>query len=67
MIDQRYPLAVLHNRMPWRELESSLVNRFAHQVRAGKRVESIPLLALKRQKVSARAIAKPMRLSKVAR
>ena len=44
MIEQRHPLAVLSNHMPWRELESSLVNRFAHQVRAGKRVEDVDLV-----------------------
>ena len=67
MVDLRHPLAVLSDGVPWQELEASLAHRFARQVRAGKRDESIPLLALKRQKVSARAIAKPMRLSKAAR
>ena len=47
MIDLRHPLAVLSNRMPWQELETSFAHRFARQVRAGKRVEDVDLLALR--------------------
>ena len=43
MIDLRHPLAVLSNRMQWQELEASFVHRFAHQIRAGKRVEDVDL------------------------
>ena len=36
MIDLRHPLAVLANRMPWQEIEASLAQRWARQVKAGK-------------------------------
>jgi hypothetical protein len=34
MIDLRHPLAVLANRMPWQEIETSLAQRWARQVKA---------------------------------
>jgi IS5 family transposase len=43
MIDLRHPLAVLANRMPWQEIEASLSQRWARQVKAGKRVEDLDL------------------------
>ena len=43
LIDLRHPLAVLANRMPWQEIESSLVHRFAWQVRTGKQIEDLGL------------------------
>ena len=36
MIDLRHPLAVLATRMPWAQIESSLVPVFAHRDRAGR-------------------------------
>ena len=39
MIDLRHPLAVLANRMPWQEIEASLSQRWARQVKAGKKIE----------------------------
>lgn len=44
MIDLRHPLAVLSNRMPWQEIESSLAHLFARQVRAGKRIDDSCLI-----------------------
>jgi IS5 family transposase len=44
MIDLRHPLAVLANRMPWQEIESSLAQRWARQVKAGKKIEDLDLL-----------------------
>lgn len=43
MIDSRHPLAVLANRMPWKEVEASCALRRARQVMAGKRVEDLDL------------------------
>ena len=43
MIDLRHPLAVLANRMPWQEIEASLVQRWARQVKAGKKIEDLDL------------------------
>jgi hypothetical protein len=43
MIDLRHPLAVLANRMPWQEIEASLVQRLARQVKAGKKIEDLDL------------------------
>jgi IS5 family transposase len=43
MIDLRHPLAVLANRMPWQEIEASLAQRWARQVKAGKRIEDLDL------------------------
>ncbi len=39
LIDLRHPLAVLANRMPWQEIETSLAHRFARQVCSGKKIE----------------------------
>jgi IS5 family transposase len=44
MIDLRHPLAVLANRMPWQEIESSLAKRWARQVKTGKKIEDLDLL-----------------------
>ena len=43
MIDLRHPLAVLANRMPWQEIEASLAQRWARQVKAGKKIEGFDL------------------------
>jgi IS5 family transposase len=43
MIDLRYPLAVLANRMSWQEIEASLAQRWARQVKAGKKIEDLDL------------------------
>ena len=43
MIDLRHPLAVLANRMPWQEIEASLAQRWARQVKAGKKIEGLDL------------------------
>jgi transposase, IS5 family len=43
MIDLRHPLAVLGNRMPWQEIEASLAQRWARQVKAGKKIEDLDL------------------------
>jgi hypothetical protein len=43
MIDFRHPLAVLANRMPWQEFEASLPQRWARQVKAGKKIEGLDL------------------------
>jgi transposase, IS5 family len=43
MIDLRHPLAVLAKRMPWQELEASLAQRWARQVKAGKKIEDLDL------------------------
>ena len=43
MIDLRHPLAVLANRMPWQEIEASLAQRWARQVKAGKKIEDLDL------------------------
>ena len=43
MIDLRHPLAVLANRMPWQEFEASLPQRWARQVKAGKKIEGLDL------------------------
>ena len=41
MIDLRHSLAVLANRMPWQEIEASLAQRWARQVKAGKKIEDL--------------------------
>ena len=41
--DLRHPLAVLANRMPWQESEASLAQRWARQVKAGKKIEDLDL------------------------
>ena len=43
MIDLRHPLAVLANRMPWQEIEASLAQRWARQVKAGKKIDDLDL------------------------
>jgi IS5 family transposase len=43
MIDLRHPLAVLAKRMPWQEIEASLAQRWARQVKAGKKIEDLDL------------------------
>jgi IS5 family transposase len=43
MIDLRHPLAVLANCMPWQEIEGSLAQRWARQVKAGKKIEDLDL------------------------
>jgi IS5 family transposase len=43
MIDLRYPLAVLDNRMPWQVIEASLAQCWARQVKAGKKIEDLDL------------------------
>lgn len=43
MIDLRHPLAVLANRMLWQESEASLAQRWARQVKAGKKKEDLDL------------------------
>jgi IS5 family transposase len=43
MIDLRHPLAVLANRMPWQEIEASLAQRWARQVKAAKKIEDLDL------------------------
>lgn len=42
-LDLRHPLAVLASRMPWQEIEASLSQRWARQVKAGKKVEDLDL------------------------
>ena len=46
MIDLRQPLAVLVNRMPGQEIESSLAHLFARQVRVGKKIEGSDLFGV---------------------
>jgi IS5 family transposase len=48
MIDLRYPLAVLANRMLWQEIEASLAQRLARQVKADKKIETWIYLARSR-------------------
>ncbi len=36
MVDPRHPLAVLAQRMPWAQIESSLAPLFARKARSGK-------------------------------
>ena len=43
MIDLRHPLAVLASRMPWQQIEASLAQRWARQVKAGKNIEDLDL------------------------
>jgi IS5 family transposase len=43
MIDLRHPLVVLANRMPWQGIEASLAQRWAHQVKAGKKIGDLDL------------------------
>ncbi len=43
MIDLRHPLAVLANRMPWQEIEASLAQHRARQVKAGKKIDGLDL------------------------
>ena len=46
MIDLRHPLAVLANRMPWQEIEASLAQRWARQIKAGQKIEDLDLFGL---------------------
>lgn len=46
MIDLGHPLAILANRMPWQEIEASLAQRWARQVKAGKKIEDLDLFGL---------------------
>ncbi|WP_158271663.1 transposase [Limnohabitans sp. 2KL-1] len=39
VIALRHPLAVLANSMPWQEIKASLAQRWARQVKAGKKIE----------------------------
>ena len=39
MIELRHPLAVLASRMPWQEIEASIAQCFARQVRQGRKIE----------------------------
>jgi hypothetical protein len=43
MIELRHPLAVLASRMPWQEIEASIAQCFARQVRQGKKIEDVDL------------------------
>lgn len=43
MIDLRHPLAVLAQRMPWREIEAAIAPLLAHKDRAGKPIEGADL------------------------
>ena len=43
MIDVRHPLAVLANRLPWAEIETSLAPLFSHKNRAGQPIEEVDL------------------------
>ncbi|MCK9513423.1 MAG: IS5 family transposase [Pigmentiphaga sp.] len=43
MIDLRHPLAQLASRMSWQDLEAAIVQQFARQVRAGKKVKEVDL------------------------
>jgi IS5 family transposase len=43
MIDLRHPLAMLANRMPWQDIEASLAQRWARQVKVGKKSEDLDL------------------------
>lgn len=43
MIDLRHPLAVLASRMPWQEIEASLAQRWARQVKAGRKIDGLDL------------------------
>jgi len=43
IIDLRHPLAVLANRMPWQEIASSLAQRCARKVKAGKKIKDLDL------------------------
>jgi len=43
MIDPRQPLAVLAPRMPWAEIEASLVPLLAHKDRMGQRLKTVSL------------------------
>lgn len=44
MIELRQPLAVLASRMPWQEVEASIAQCFAHQVRQQKNIEDVDLI-----------------------
>jgi hypothetical protein len=39
MIVLHHPSVVLVNRMPWQEIEDSLAQRWARQVKGGKKIE----------------------------
>jgi IS5 family transposase len=43
MIDLRHQLAVLANRMSWQEIKASLAQRWAMQVKPGKKIEDLDL------------------------
>lgn len=42
-IELRHPLAVFASRMPWQEIEASIAQCFARQVRQGKKIEDFDL------------------------
>lgn len=43
MIELRHPLAVLATRMPWREIEAALAEKFARRAREGRKLEGLDL------------------------
>lgn len=43
MLDLRTSLAVLSSRMPWQQIEGSVVHLFARKVKAGKRLPDLDL------------------------
>jgi len=57
MIDLRYPLAVLAQRMPWSQIETALAPTFAHKDRAGTLVGSADLFVPSAQLVGGGVIA----------
>ncbi|KND57491.1 hypothetical protein BVER_05806 [Candidatus Burkholderia verschuerenii] len=46
MIDQRHPLAVLANRMPWASIEATLVPVFERLAREGRSSEALDLFGV---------------------
>ncbi len=44
IIELRHSLAVLANRMPWQEIEASLAQRWARQVKASKKIDDLDLV-----------------------
>jgi IS5 family transposase len=44
MIDLRHPLALLSTRMPWQEIEASLAQCLAPQVKTGMKIEDLVLI-----------------------
>ena len=43
MNELRHPLGVLASRVPWQEIEASIAQCFARQVRQGKKIEDVDL------------------------